>query len=312
MRKEKIIILGSATIDLIFKSKLLDKRKKKGRLSLALGGKYIADEFYQVFGGGGANAAVSLANQGFKPILLFQVGREDVFADLVLANLEKAGVETQFTNRTASKTQISSILLTETGERTIVNFRSDADLIKLSPKIKGQVQKGDWFVIFSMARMPKKDKLEFLKTAKNAALKTLLSLHGEEYLRGLDYLKDYFRLADIVQMNAHECADIFGGNAPDFNFHKINFARKLKVPLLIITYDIHGSFAYTPDKIYYQDIIKERKRVDTTGAGDAFVSGFLGKYIKIGKIPEALHFGTRNAASIIEHFGAQNFYLKDS
>lgn len=310
--KEKIIILGSTTIDLIFKSKLLDKRKKGDRLSLALGGKYLADEFHQLFGGGGANAAVSLTKQGFKTTLISQVGKSDVFAELVIDNLKKHSMDAAFVTKTASATQISAILVTAAGERTIVNYRSDADLIKLSPKIKGVLQKGDWFVIFSMARLPKEEKLKFLKIAKNAGLKIFLSLHGEEYFQGLDYLKDYFAMANIVQMNAHECADIFGGNAPDFNFYKTNFAKKLKIPLLVVSYDINGSFAYTQDKIYYQDIVKEKRRVDTTGAGDAFSSGFLGKYIKTGNIQKSLYFGTSNATSIIEHLGAQNVFLKDS
>lgn len=311
MRKERIVILGSTTIDLIFKSKLLDKRKRGDRLSLALGGKYLADEFHQLFGGGGANAAVSLTKQGFKPILISQVSKDDVFADLVIDNLKKHKVNTTFVTKTASATQISAILVTAAGERTIVNYRSDADLIKLSPKIKGALRKGDWFVIFSMARLPKQEKLKFLKIAKKAGLKIFLSLHGEEYFKGLNYLKDYFKMVDIVQMNAHECADIFGGNAPDFNFYKTNFAKKLKLPLLVVSYDIHGSFAYTQDKIYYQDIVKEKRRVDTTGAGDAFSSGFLGKYIKTGNIQKSLYFGNCNATSIIEHLGAQNVFLKD-
>lgn len=311
MRKEKIVLLGSATIDLIFKSKLLDKREKSGRLSLALGGKYIADEFYQLFGGGGANAAVSLTKQGFKPMLISQVGKNDVFADLVLANLKNNQVSTTFVTKTASQTQLSSILLTSTGKRTIINYRSDADFILLTPPLENLMQKSDWLVIFSLAKMSKKEKLKFLKTAKKAGLKTLLSLHGSEYFKGLNYLKDYFQFADIVQMNAHECADIFGGNAPDFNFYKTNFAQKLTVPLLIVTYDVHGSFAYLKGEIYHQDIVKEKKRVDTTGAGDAFISGFLGKYIKTGKINEALYFGAKNATSVIEQLGAQNGLLED-
>lgn len=310
MRKEKIVILGSTTIDLIFKSKLLDKRKKGGRLSLALGGKYIADEFYQLFGGGGANAAVSLARQSFKPILISQVGK-DVFADLVLDNLKKNFVDTSLITKIASATQISSIIVTSGGEKTIINFRSDADLVKLNPEIKKTIQKGNWFVIFSMANLPKKEKLKFLRIAKEARLKIFLSLHGEEYFKGFNYLKDYFQLADVVQMNAHECADIFGGNAPDFNFYKTNFAKKLKIPLLVVTYDIKGSFAYTKDKIYHQDIVKPKKLTDTTGAGDAFAAGFLGKYIKTDKIQESLYFAAQNAASVIEELGAQNKLLRD-
>lgn len=309
MNKKNILILGSCCIDLFFKSHALSKRIKRDRLSLALGGKYLAEEFSQLFGGGGANSAISLARQNFQATLISKVGQNDFFSDLALRNLKKNLVLTDFATKTAINTQVSAIILTTDGEKTIINYRADADLVKLNPQIKEEMKKSEFFLIFSMARMPKAEKIKFLRFAKENNVKTFLSLHGEEYAKGLTYLKDYFSLADIVQMNAHECADIFGGNAQDFNFSKVDFARKLKIPLLLITYDVKGSFAYSHQKIYRQEIIKPKKIVDTTGAGDAFASGFLGEYLKTGEFKKALFFGAANASSVIEKLGAQDGLL---
>lgn len=308
--KEKILILGNATVDLLFKGKIFDEREVKNRLSLALGGKYVVDEFHQFFGGGGANAAVSLARQGFDVSLIAKIGK-DVFGEKIKNNLEKEEIKTDLVMKTVMMTQISSILIDSTGHRTIINFRGDADLVDLTNKIKQKMKTADWFVIFSLAKLPKEKKLKFLRLAKEYSSRIFLSLHGVEYFKGFDYLKDYFKLADIMHMNAHECADIFGGNAPDFNYHQTNFGKKLGVPLLLVSYDIKGSFAYTKDKIYYQPIIDTKKIVDTTGAGDAFASSFLGKFIKTNDIKTSLEFATRNATSVIEHLGAQNDLLFD-
>ena len=306
--KGKITILGSATVDLIFKGKIFDEREVKNRLSLALGGKYIVDEFYQYFGGGGANAAISLARQGFDVSLIAKVGK-DVFGKRIRENLKREGIKKDLLMPTAKATQISAILVDSDGDRTIANYRGDADLIDLTKKIQKKIKKAAWFVIFSMAKLPKAKKLDFLRFAKQQGVKIFLSLHGTEYFKGFDYLKDYFKLADIVHMNAHECADIFGGNAEDFNYHKTNFGKKIGISLLVVSYDIKGSFAYTKEKIYHQPIIDTKKIADTTGAGDAFASGFLGKFIKTGDIKTSLKFATKNAASVIEHLGAQNGLL---
>lgn len=301
----KIVVAGNSVVDLIFKSTAFEKRSNKNRLSLALGGKYIASEFYQYFGGGGANAAVSLARQGFNVVLWSHLGN-DPFGRQVVRNLKQEGVKINLIRYSAAQTPISSILLTPRGERTIITYRSDADLIKLNSAVRREINKRQWFVLFSLAKCPKEKKINFIKIAKKQGLKIFLSLHGEEYLKGFSYLKPYFGLCDILHINAHELADIFGGNAEDFDFHKTNFSLKLKIPLLVVTYDIKGSFAYTKRKIYYQPAIKTKKKADTTGAGDAFASGFLGEFLKSDSIEKSLLFGTKNATSVIRELGAQN------
>lgn len=304
----KVLVAGNCVVDLIFRGEIFAKRTKKGRLSLAFGGKYVPEEFFQFYGGGGANAAISLAYQGLDTMLWSHIGN-DLFARQVLQNLKKAKVKTNLVKSKAKRTPISSILLTPQGERTIINYRSNADHLTLTNRVLREMNKRSWLVIFSLAHCPKKDKLRFLKEAKKRGLKVFLSLHGTEYLKGYEYLKPYFSLADIVQINAHELADIFGGNAPDFNFRKTNFSQKLKLPLLVVSYDVKGSFAYTQHKIYHQPMIKAKKVIDTTGAGDAFASGFLGEYLKTDNIQKALLFGAKNACSVIQQMGAQKGFL---
>lgn len=308
MSLPRILVAGNSVVDLIFKGKVFDERKKKNRLSLAFGGKYVSDDFYQFFGGGGANAAISLTRQGFDVLLWSYLGN-DVFGRQIIRHLKKEKVKSKLIRFKAKQTPISSILLTSGGERTIVTYRSDADLLQLTSNVLREIKKRGWFVLFSLAKCPKKRKIEFLRQAKKDGLKIFLSLHGSEYYRGFDYLKDYFPFCDILHLNAHELADIFGGNAPDFDFKKTNFALKLGLPLLVVTYDIHGSFAYTSQRIYHQPIIKPKEIIDTTGAGDAFASGFLGEYLKTDSIEKALLFGAKNASSVIEHLGAQNGLL---
>jgi len=304
----KILVSGSSVVDLIFKGEVFAKRQKNGRLSLAFGGKYVPEEFYQRFGGGGANAAVCLAKQGFDTVLWSYLGN-DAFGRETAKNLRANKVNRRLIRFKAEHTPISTILLTPSGERTIITYRSDADLLTLNNAVRREMKKRNWFALFSLAKLSREKKLKILRKAKKEGLKIFLSLHGVEYLKGYGYLKPYFQLVDILHINAHELADIFGGNAPDFNFKKTNFSLKLKIPLLVVSYDVQGSFAYTKQKIYYQPIIKAKKVVDTTGAGDAFAASFLGEYLKADSIEKGLAFGARNASSVIQQLGAQKGLL---
>jgi sugar/nucleoside kinase (ribokinase family) len=55
---------------------------------------------------------------------------------------------------------------------------------------------------------------------------------------------------------------------------------------------------------------KNRNIVDTTGAGDAFASGFLSEFIRSANIEAAMQLGMGNAVGCISQVGAKNGLLK--
>lgn len=309
MQPVKILSIGSATLDLFFQSDDLPETKDGMRLSLAYGGKYVAEDFAESVGGGGCNTAVSLARQGFE---VYYWGKIDQSwaGKKILATLKKEGVKTELVDTTSERVTTSAILLGKRREKTIVMYRAENDLLNFTKKVEKIMKKCQWLYFADLALCPKKEKLFWLQFAKNSGVKNFVALSGREYKKGIDYLDEYFALSDIFILNAHELADIWGGDAPDLDLKKTNYAKKLNLPLLVVTYDIHGSYTYTQDKIFYQPIFKV-KVVDKTGAGDAYGSGFLGKYIKTGDIQKAMEFGAKNASSVISYLATQKGLLFD-
>ena len=305
----KIIAIGSATLDLFFQSNDLPESKDGLRLSLAYGGKYVVKKFAQSVGGGGCNAAVSLARQGFQVYYWGKINRSRV-GRLIWQALKKEGVKTNLIDLSSDRVTTSAILLGKRGEKTIIMYRSKNDFLQFTKKVQKTIRRCQYLYFADLALCPKKDKISWLKFAKEQGLKTFVALSGKEYKKGIRYLDEYFALSDIFILNAHELADIWGGDAPDLDLKKTNYGEKLNLPLLIVTHDIHGSYAYTKDKIFYEPIFKA-KVVDATGAGDAYASGFLGKYIKTNNIQQAMKFGTKNAASVISYLTTQKGLLRD-
>lgn len=309
MSLPNILIAGNSIIDLVFRAKAFDTRLRNDRLSLALGGKYVVDEFYQFIGGGANNFAVSLSRQGFKTFLWTKLGN-DIFAKNIVINMNKEKVDDSLVNFDADSTPISTILLTHRGERTIFTYRSNADILDCNRKVINTMPECDWLCLISLPKCPKQTKLLYLRKAKKLKLKIFLSLHGSEYAKGYNYLKDYFDYCDILHLNAYELSTVISTTVNKLHLSTVNYSQKLNIPLLLVSYDVFGSYAYTPESITYQPIFKPKQVVDVTGAGDAFTSGFLGEFIKTKSIIKGLRFAALNASKKIEHLGAQTGLIK--
>ena len=70
-----------------------------------------------------------------------------------------------------------------------------------------------------------------------------------------------------------------------------------------------GGIATNGEKTYRFGIYEDVKTVDSTGAGDAFGSGFLAAYAKGKTFKQALIFASANSTSTIQHRGAKNGIL---
>ena len=82
--------------------------------------------------------------------------------------------------------------------------------------------------------------------------------------------------------------------------------KKMGPQIVVITNGRHGAYAYDGRRIYFQPVAKEKKRINTTGVGDAFGSSFVaGLELFKGDIKRAMNLAARNAASVVSHLGAQ-------
>lgn len=88
-------------------------------------------------------------------------------------------------------------------------------------------------------------------------------------------------------------------------FMKEKYMPRHKV--IVCTRGEYGSIAYDGHEFYEQDII-ECHVVDTMGAGDSFIAGYL-SCCDHADVKEALYFGACNSAKTIEYKGAWAYEL---
>ena len=79
--------------------------------------------------------------------------------------------------------------------------------------------------------------------------------------------------------------------------------------VLVVTDGQNGAFMTAKKKKYFSPSLKA-KRVNTTGAGDAFGSGFIAGLANGLDAEDALRIGMLNATGVISHMGAKAGILR--
>ena len=140
------------------------------------------------------------------------------------------------------------------------------------------------------------DELHFLKARSRHPLVVINYGDLVEFDKNLRIVFNYVSLWDMA---------VFGLNK-DLDESIINTLRELaqdENKTIIITLGQYGSLAYDGSKVFVQ-ASGVAKIVDTTGAGDAFLSGFLVAYLRSRDVQQSLAAGTELASKAISHVGA--------
>ena len=119
MQTYDLISIGNISIDLFFRGDSLTF--KDNRFQLAVGGKYFVDQFQTSIGGGGANVAVGAAKHNLKTAVLGAIGNNP-FKKMIIQMLQAHNVSTDLCPLEDNYFNLSCILLTKTGERSIIHY----------------------------------------------------------------------------------------------------------------------------------------------------------------------------------------------
>ncbi|MBQ2638178.1 carbohydrate kinase family protein [Candidatus Saccharibacteria bacterium] len=304
----RIVSLGSALQDIY----LIDRDDfgsiEFGSVSmfknLEIGSKYDIDKLDFFIGGGGTNSAVTFARSGHEAIYFGNLGH-DPAGEAVLKKLDEEGIDTSYISYPPrGKTGCSIILLdSRSGERTVLTFRgASARFDNLNANDLELIQP-DWLYVTTL-RGDMGTLLNFFETAKSLGTKIMfnpgvLELANPKQVLGL--LSD----VDILLLNKREAASLVGGSLLDELLNKLkNYVRTV-----IITDGAMGGIATDGDKTYRFGIYEDTKIKDTTGAGDAFGSGFLASLASGDSFRTALIFASANSTSVVQHRGAKSGLL---
>ena len=324
--KETFITIGGATRDVSFFTDegVLVKNPRdvirQELLAFEYGAKIKVDRFNYSYGGGAANAAVCLSNLGLKTACLATVG-PDENGRMIIDNLRRGGVSTTLVKvKKGEMSSLSFILIAPAGERIIFCNRGVSHKLNIDAHQLSLLRQAKNIYLASLAGSWEREAKKIFSVVTDKGPRIFWNPGAAQYSGGLKKIAPFLKKTEVFALNKDEAIELvlssdkyrtannsFLNNTD--NLLKIikNFGPKI----VVITLGAAGVKAYDGEKIYSHRILKEKKRVDTTGVGDAFNSSFAaGLVLYGGNIDKALTLGLKNTASKVAHLGAQNGLIK--
>jgi sugar/nucleoside kinase (ribokinase family) len=296
-----IITIGAVTIDILMKSPAfhLEHRAEGVLLCEQYGEKIDVSECVTSVGGAAANTAVGFARLGFRVATVAELGR-DLYAQYIYDVLKKARVDTShLVMEKGEDTAVSVLLISSDGGRTALTHRAAASQLEARDVPWSVLQKARWIHLSNVGGSP-----ELLLPLFDHVRKSLAGLSWcpgrvELELLRTGGLQIEHVPCDILMLNEDEWALIA-------SLHDRVWSS---VPLVVVTKGRTGGVVYQQGGYELPFTAPQVKTVQETGAGDAFATGFVAGHLFGLPLSECVQWGKTQAASVVQHMGAQRGLL---
>lgn len=288
----KVNIIGAACIDILIKG--YDK-------NLLLSNKHKVDEIKTYFGGDGLNEAVCLNNFGIDTKLVTILGNDYHGKQIINFLNEKNIKYNSNIIKDNIDTYISIVLIDNDGERTFIgnkngsvrklslddiNIDDDCKLVSFASLfISEELKNNDLEILFS--KIKEKDIILCVDTSTAKHNERITDLSCLKYV-------DYFFLNEFEAKLLCNNDDIYKIESEIY---------KTGVKNVIIKCGSNGCFY----KGKYHKYNLDDKPLDTTGAGDSFVSGFIYSLLNNNSIEQSLQIANKFGYNAIKYIGGNTW-----
>jgi ribokinase len=284
---EKVLVLGSINIDFV---SFVSRYPQPGET-------LTSNDFGIFQGGKGANQAIALAKLDIPTLMLGKVGK-DILSDFALSSLQESGVDTTgIVKSQKNSTGSASIWVNAQGQNSIViypgaNGEVDEDFIIQHEKF---FDDASW--LLTQFEVPLESILLALKFAKKYGLKTVMDPAPVKKIDNDDIwgLVDYLLPNEIELRELTHTEDVLKG---------IHILKSQGVKEVIVKLGKQGAVYESKGRLVALPAIPVEQRVDTTGAGDCFIAGFLFGMLQQEEIAQAIKIANLAASYSIQKKGA--------
>lgn len=289
--KNKIVVIGSSNVDLLMK---MDHLPEKGET--------VTDaEFFQVYGGKGANQAVAAARAGGNVAFVNCVG-EDAYTPQMVQNYKNDGIDTRFVFQEKNIASGHALIMIGGEGMNYLSVAPGANYLLTPAKINESMPLIDEAAMIVMQYEITEETIKYvIDIANNKGIPVMWNCAPA---RAFDL--NYIPKIDILVLNEVE-AGFLTGMTVDTEADAEKAAQKLVergVEKVIITLGSKGAFVLTKAEKVSVPAFKV-VAVDTTAAGDTFCGSFAVALVEGKSLKEALRFASAAAAISVTRIGAQ-------
>ncbi|MBY9079123.1 sugar kinase [Paenibacillus sp. HN-1] len=275
-------------------------------ISEEYGDSFESRTYRKFFGGSPSNIAMNVKQLGARPLVASAVGA-DGLGHFLIEHLKEAGIDTRCVQQVEEST--SMVLITKSRATPIPIFYRGADYqLAYTPELKEALERTKivHFSCWPLSRKPVRQTMEEVMrdAGRNGVLicfdpnyHPMLWEKGED---GARYVKSILRHVDIAKPSEDDAQRLFGADTPENQLRKF---LDLGVKLVILTLGKDGALVSNgKETVKFDTLAKDV--ADTTGAGDAFWSGFYAALVKGYPIRRALKLGMAVSAYKLQYMGA--------
>jgi sugar/nucleoside kinase (ribokinase family) len=263
----------------------------------------MVDAIEQHMGGNGANTVFALGMAGTRVRLLGSIGG-DAFGDWVTGRLAGAAVDTSGLRRHEQPTAVTAVMVHADGRRGFLHRLGASGEMEMGED-EFERHLDDSFAHYHVASpfgLPKMRgrHARLLRLAKARGLSTSIDTQWDSRGGWLDELAPCLPHTDILFCNEDE-ARMLSGTADASATARMLCG--LGAGLVVVKLGARGclistGIGETAVPAFAVEV------VDTTGAGDCFVGGFLSEMLRGARLGQAARFGAAMAAFSIGQLGA--------
>jgi sugar/nucleoside kinase (ribokinase family) len=259
-------------------------------------------------GGNGSNTSYALGMLGVPVRLLGMVG-QDPFGERALGILKRGGVDLSWVGRSQAPTTTTVCPVNAAGDRLFLHCVGSSsevfpEPIEFTSAMLAGMSHFHLANLFALPRMRRRAP-ESLHNARAAGLTTSLDTGWDARGRWLEDIEGCLPHLDLLFLNQDEARMLSGSADPDQAARRM---QALGAGDVVIKLGADGCAVFTADCVtrfaaFPVDV------VDTTGAGDCFVAGFLTALSEGGSYPDAARFANAVGALSVQKLGAINGVL---
>lgn len=253
------------------------------------------------YGGCSVNIACILGKMGLKPLPLIRVGI-DRETDEFIEYLKNANVNLDGVEVISGETSSNSYIVSDSDNNHVTIFYPGAMDSKYSVEMDDEFFKNSRFGVLTVGSY--EDNLEFYHKCMAYNLPLVFGAKMDYDAFPIELLKEILVNSKIIFSNESEAEEIK-------SILKIDNITELfsigNADIIVTTLGERGSIYYKKTENNFEsekiDTCRPEKVVDATGAGDAYISGFLYGYLNGKSVKESCLMGSVMSSFILEKVG---------
>jgi sugar/nucleoside kinase (ribokinase family) len=310
----KVICIGSSTKDIFFPTEegiILETPEdltSQRKIAFELGAKFHIDKRYESIGGCAANVCCGLKKIGVNSSCYTTVG-DDAVGRWIMDEFKSNGVDTELVSiENDCSSNLSAIVVDKkTGERIIFTNQHASPRMKISIEIIGRPE---WIFIGDLTGKWEENLDKIFEIATESGTRIAFNPRQKTIHDNPQKVIEAIKKSKIILLNKDESIEVVSNMAINPSTDNLNdekyLIKKIKSlgpDYIALTDGKRGAWAFDGEKMIHAGILAQ-EAVETTGAGDAFSSGFLGALIKGKNLEESIRWGSANSGNSVRFYGA--------